>query len=107
MAPPFTAEDSRSKDLDKLLLRAGNLVGPTVEPSPGLRDDLKEYARVLVVGAGGLGCELLKDLALSGFRELEVIDMDRIEVSNLNRQFPLQLKKINIPIHEDPKTGGA
>ncbi|KAM1023211.1 hypothetical protein TB2_043999 [Malus domestica] len=107
MAPPFTAEDSRSRDLDKLLLRAGNLVGPTFEPGPGLRDDLKEYARVLVVGAGGLGCELLKDLALSGFRELEVIDMDRIEVSNLNRQFHLQLKKINIPIHEDPKTGGA
>ncbi|KAL5984463.1 NEDD8-activating enzyme E1 catalytic subunit [Asimina triloba] len=91
MANPSAAQVSRWRDLDKLLLRPGNLVGPTFEPGPELRDDLQAYVKVLVVGAGGLGCELLKDLALSGFRNLEVIDMDRIEVSNLNRQFLFRL----------------
>jgi len=29
-------------------------------------------AKVLIVGAGGIGCELLKNLVLSGFHQLEV-----------------------------------
>lgn len=51
-----------------------------------LRERIRS-AKVLMVGAGGIGCELLKTLVLSGFRDVEMIDMDTIETSNLNRQF--------------------
>ncbi len=47
--------------------------------------DKIDAARVLLVGAGALGNEILKVLTLVGVGNLLVLDMDRIETSNLSR----------------------
>jgi molybdopterin/thiamine biosynthesis adenylyltransferase len=41
--------------------------------------------KVLVIGAGALGNEILKNVGLLGFQDIVVVDLDRIEESNLSR----------------------
>jgi molybdopterin-synthase adenylyltransferase len=43
-------------------------------------------SRILIVGMGGLGSPLLTYLASSGVCNIGIIDHDRVEISNLNRQ---------------------
>ena len=43
-------------------------------------------AKVLIIGMGGLGCPLLTYLASSGVCNIGIVDFDKVELSNLNRQ---------------------
>ncbi|QSS62990.1 ubiquitin-activating enzyme [Histoplasma capsulatum] len=54
-------------------------------------------SRVFLVGAGGIGCELLKNLVLTGFGEIHIVDLDTIDLSNLNRQFLFRQEHIKKP----------
>ena len=43
-------------------------------------------AKILIIGMGGLGCPLLTYLASSGVCNIGIVDHDKVELSNLNRQ---------------------
>ena len=84
----------RGKDLDLLLLRNSPLAHPDSSPSLDLRNYVLNETRVLIIGAGGLGCELLKNVAMLGIKQIDIIDLDRIDITNLNRQFLFRQKDV-------------
>ncbi|KAL4921390.1 hypothetical protein BDW62DRAFT_174562 [Aspergillus aurantiobrunneus] len=84
------------KYLYKALSKSGPFSDPDWVPGEETINTLEE-SKVLVIGAGGLGCEILKNLALSGFKDIHVIDMDTIDISNLNRQFLFRQTDIGKP----------
>ena len=43
-------------------------------------------AKILIVGLGGLGCPLVSYLAASGIGNICIVDHDKVELGNLNRQ---------------------
>ena len=79
--------------MDYLLTRESKYPGDNFAPGEELKENYPSL-QILVVGAGGLGCEILKNLALCGIKHIFVVDLDTIELSNLNRQFLFRQKDI-------------
>ena len=51
-------------------------------------------AKVLIIGVGGLGCPVLTYLAASGVGTIGIVDFDKVEISNLNRQTLFTIKDV-------------
>lgn len=65
-------------------------------------------ARVLVIGAGGLGSPLMLYLAAAGVGTLGVVDDDRVELSNLQRQIAHTTARIGAPkVHSAAEAAAA
>ncbi len=77
----------------------------------GIKEILKMYftkkeldkiskAKILVIGCGGLGSNILNILVRTGFKNLIIVDYDVVELKNLNRQlyFPDEVGKKKVEV---------
>lgn len=71
---------------------------PMLLPEIGNEGQKKiKNAKVLVVGAGGLGCPILQYLTTSGVGTIGIVDFDIVELSNLHRQVLYNENHIELP----------
>jgi adenylyltransferase/sulfurtransferase len=67
-------------------------------PQIGLEGQLKlKNAKVLVVGAGGLGCPVLLYLSAAGVGKIGILDADVVDITNLQRQVLYKIEDIGSP----------
>ena len=89
---------------DQLVRYARHIILPEVG---GVGQKRLMAARVLVVGAGGLGSPVLMYLAAAGVGTLGVIDDDRVDLSNLQRQLIHTTTRIGQPKVESAREAVA
>ena len=63
----------------------------------GWSQKIVKNSTILIIGFGGLGCKIAKNLAMLGVGHLDLVDLDIIEHSNLNRQLLFAGAKMGTP----------
>lgn len=84
-----------SKEMEAQILKRYNR--QLILPEIGMAGQLKlQEAKVLVIGAGGLGCPILLYLAGAGVGKIGIVDDDLVSISNLHRQMLYTMADIGI-----------
>ena len=60
-------------------------------------------AKVLVIGAGGLGCPALQYLAAAGIGTIGIVDDDTVALNNLHRQVLYSVNDIGLSKAKEPR----
>src|SRR6476659_4319851 len=80
---PSTAEKATTLSKEEILRYSRHLIMPEV----GMEGQIKlKNAKVLMIGAGGLGAPLGMYLAAAGVGRIGVVDFDVVDFTNLQRQ---------------------
>jgi molybdopterin/thiamine biosynthesis adenylyltransferase/rhodanese-related sulfurtransferase len=88
------AETLASLSKEEVLRYSRHLIMPEV----GMEGQLKlKQAKVLLVGSGGLGAPLALYLAAAGVGRLGLVDFDRVDFTNLQRQVLFGTSDVGVP----------